>query len=70
MRLHKRSLTLHGHRTSLALEPEFWDALEEIAREKSLSLAATIAEIDDARENEAALASAVRLAILDHYRNR
>ncbi|MEI2383777.1 ribbon-helix-helix domain-containing protein [Breoghania sp. JC706] len=68
MRLHKRSLTLHGHRTSLALEPEFWDALEEIARDRSLSLAATIAQIDDNRASDAALASAVRLAVLAHYR--
>ncbi|WP_319775599.1 ribbon-helix-helix domain-containing protein [Breoghania sp.] len=68
MRLHKRSLTLHGHRTSLALEPEFWSALEEIARSRSQSLAATIAQIDDNRANDAALASAVRLAVLAHYR--
>lgn len=69
MRLQKRSLTLHGHRTSLALEPEFWTALEEIARARTQSLAATIAEIDDHRENDGALASAVRLAVLAHYRN-
>ena len=30
--LAKRSLTLHGHRTSLALEPEFWEVLEEMAQ--------------------------------------
>ena len=28
----KRSLTIAGHRTSLSLEPEFWQALQEAAR--------------------------------------
>ena len=33
----KRSLTLHGHRTSLALEPEFWDALDAMAARDGVS---------------------------------
>ncbi|MDJ0931183.1 ribbon-helix-helix domain-containing protein [Breoghania sp.] len=68
MRLHKRFLTLHGHRTSLALEPEFWEALEEIARDRALSLAATVTQIDDNHTSDAVLTSAVRLAVLAHYR--
>lgn len=65
--MHKRSLTIAGHRTSIALEPEFWDALEAIARERSLSLPALIAEIDETRE-KANLSSAIRLAVLAWYR--
>jgi predicted DNA-binding ribbon-helix-helix protein len=34
----KRSVTLAGHRTSLSLEPEFWDALKAAARAEGLSL--------------------------------
>jgi len=63
----KRSLTLAGHRTSLALEPRFWDALEEIAAARGLSLSALVAEIDETR-TETNLSSAVRLTVLDHYR--
>ncbi|NRG17862.1 ribbon-helix-helix domain-containing protein [Rhizobiales bacterium] len=69
MSLKKRSLTLHGHRTSLALEPEFWAALEEIALSREMSLAGFIAAVDDARDPESALSSAVRVKVLDHYRN-
>jgi predicted DNA-binding ribbon-helix-helix protein len=61
--LRKRSLTLAGHSTSLALEPEFWAVLDEIAAARGLSLAALIAELDKGR-GDRALASACRLAAL------
>ena len=61
--LRKRSLNLAGHATSLALEPEFWAALEDLAAARSLSLAALIAQIDAAR-GPSPLASACRLAAL------
>ena len=61
--LKKRSFTLAGHRTSIALEPEFWAVLEETARRSGRSLAALVLEIDKAR-GEHPLASALRLAAL------
>lgn len=63
MPLEKRSLTLEGHRTSLALEPEFWDGLAALAATRGMSLPRTVAEIDSTR-GERSLASAVRLAVL------
>jgi predicted DNA-binding ribbon-helix-helix protein len=57
----KRSISLHGHRTSLALEPEFWDVVESAARTRRRSLASLIAEIDDNRDPEDALSSSVRV---------
>jgi predicted DNA-binding ribbon-helix-helix protein len=65
--LHKRSLQLAGHRTSIALEPEFWAVLEEMARQKGSSLAALILAIDADRA-ERPLASACRVAALAHAR--
>lgn len=65
----KRSLTIAGHRTSIALEPEFWSALDEIAAARGLSLSQLIAEIDEAREN-ANLSSALRVTVLAWYRQR
>lgn len=65
--LQKRSMRIAGHRTSIALEPEFWRALEQIARSRDLSLPALIASIDAARAGEApdaSLASAVRVYVL------
>lgn len=65
--MQKRSFSIAGHRTSIALEPEFWLALEEIALTRSLSLAGLVREIDETRE-AANLSSAIRLSILAWYR--
>jgi predicted DNA-binding ribbon-helix-helix protein len=67
--LQKRSMRIAGHRTSLALEPQFWAALERISRERGSSLPTLIASIDEARAREtpeASLASAVRVFILEN----
>lgn len=65
--LRKRSLSLEGHRTSLALEPEFWAVLERAAAAHQRSLAALVAEIDAAR-GERPLASACRVFALQQPR--
>lgn len=67
--MEKRSLTLAGHRTSVALEPEFWTALEAIALARGLPLTALIREIDEGREGDN-LSSAVRVAVLGWYQGR
>ncbi|HEX4272800.1 MAG TPA: ribbon-helix-helix domain-containing protein [Rhizomicrobium sp.] len=63
MSLRKRSFTLSGHRTSVALEAEFWVVLEASARRQNRSLAGLVAVIDGAR-NDRPLASALRLHAL------
>ncbi|MCF4098903.1 ribbon-helix-helix domain-containing protein [Maritalea mediterranea] len=60
----KRSITIAGHRTSVALEPEFWALIEKMASEQNLSLADFIAQIDETRAQNN-LASALRLTVLD-----
>ncbi|HET7334277.1 MAG TPA: ribbon-helix-helix domain-containing protein [Rhizomicrobium sp.] len=47
--LKKRSFNIAGHKTSIALEPEFWTVLERYAKEKGISLSALVAELDKAR---------------------
>ena len=66
----KRSVTISGHRTSVSLEAEFWQALAEIAAELKRPLAKLIDEIDkrDGRGNN--LSSALRVFVLAHYRKR
>jgi predicted DNA-binding ribbon-helix-helix protein len=61
--LKKRSFSLSGHRTSVALEDEFWAILDAEARKQSVSMAALVARIDAAR-GARPLASALRLAAL------
>jgi predicted DNA-binding ribbon-helix-helix protein len=61
--LRKKSFTLSGHRTSVALEPEFWTVITDTAGERGLAVAALVAEIDGTR-GERPLASALRLFAL------
>ncbi|HVX71306.1 MAG TPA: ribbon-helix-helix domain-containing protein [Devosia sp.] len=61
--MHKRSLTIAGHHTSIALEPEFWDGLEAMASRRGLRLVHLIEEIDRTRQGPN-LSSALRVAVL------
>lgn len=67
--LKKRSILLSGHATSMALEPEFWAAMDEMALARGVTLAALIAQIDESR-GERPLASACRVAALAYARAR
>jgi predicted DNA-binding ribbon-helix-helix protein len=58
-------VVLHGHATSVALEPAFWDALALWAEEEGMSLAALIASVDRQRQG-GSLASALRVAVLGY----
>ena len=62
--LAKQSFSLSGHRTSVALEPEFWAALSALAAARGQSLAALIAATDAARAPDRPLASALRVLAL------
>jgi predicted DNA-binding ribbon-helix-helix protein len=62
-RLIKRSLILAGHSTSIALEPEFWAALEAMASGRETTLTNLLAALDEAR-GDRPLASALRVAAL------
>jgi predicted DNA-binding ribbon-helix-helix protein len=62
--LEKRSLSLSGHRTSIALEPEFWAALASLAEGEGMNLVALVTRIDAARAPEQKLASALRVFAL------
>jgi predicted DNA-binding ribbon-helix-helix protein len=61
--LKKRSFTIARHRTSIALEPEFWSALERIAAARGLPLARLVAQIDAGKRG--GLASALRVHVLE-----
>jgi predicted DNA-binding ribbon-helix-helix protein len=67
--LEKRSLSIAGHRTSIALEPQFWNALETMAGQSGQTMAGLIRQIDESRTS-ANLSSAARLAVLAWYQNQ
>lgn len=66
----KHSLTLHGHRTSVSLEQAFWESFRAIAAERGETVNALAARIDDARQGDEGLASAIRVFVLQHYRGQ
>ena len=61
--LKKRSFSLSGHRTSVALEAEFWAVIDHTAQAEGKALAALVAQIDASR-GDRPLASALRLYAL------
>ncbi|MDF1671498.1 MAG: ribbon-helix-helix domain-containing protein [Roseovarius sp.] len=63
----KHSLTLRGHRTSVSLEAEFWQAFRDIAVKKDIPVNALAAEVDATRGVERGLASAIRVYVLEHF---
>lgn len=63
----KHSLTLRGHRTSVSLEEEFWRAFLKIAENRNMAINALAAEIDEARDTDSGLASAIRLFVLREF---
>ena len=65
----KRSFTIAGHRTSISLETEFWDALKAAALAERVSIAKLIARVDKSRGGSG-LSSAVRVWVLEHFRER
>ena len=60
----KRSVEIAGHKTSISLEPLFWDMLKAAALQEGIPVNALVARIDAERlraESPPGLASAIRV---------
>ena len=64
----KRSIVIGGHKTSVSLEDAFWSNLKNIAQTKQETLAKLVERIDQTRD-QGNLSSAIRLYVLEHFRN-
>ena len=65
MSLLKKSFTIGNHRTSISLEPEFWDALELKANDQNVSLSKLVLKIDNEKPKDYNnLASYIRIWVL------
>lgn len=67
----KRSVEIAGHKTSISLEPLFWDMLREAAVREAVPVNALVARIDAERikaSNPPGLASAIRVWLLSNAR--
>tara|TARA_B100000795_G_C22769650_1_gene427315 strand:+ start:1317 stop:1520 length:204 start_codon:yes stop_codon:yes gene_type:complete len=60
----KKSLILSGHKTSVAIERDFWVALDKIAKNKNITIESLIQNIDQ-DDRDGSLASAIRVFILN-----
>jgi predicted DNA-binding ribbon-helix-helix protein len=65
----KRSIVVAGHKTSVSLEDTFWKTLKEIADSRRQTLTDLVATIDSERQR-GNLSSAIRLFVLDYYREQ
>jgi len=65
----KRSIVIAGHKTSVSLEDEFWKGLKEIAIDREMTLSDLVGTIDTDRLH-GNLSSAIRLFVLNYYRER
>jgi predicted DNA-binding ribbon-helix-helix protein len=65
----KRSIVVAGHRTSVSLEDAFWKALKEIAGRRDITLSDLVGAID-AQRDHGNLSSAIRLFVLEFYRQQ
>lgn len=61
--LEKHSITITGHKTSLSLEPEFWEELKAICKRENKSLGKIISEIDEIPTDDN-LSSKIRVFVL------
>jgi predicted DNA-binding ribbon-helix-helix protein len=64
----KRSVVIAGHRTSVSVEPLFWDALRASADARGLSLNALVGDIDESAAAMGSLSSALRVHVLNQVR--
>ena len=65
MSLQKKSFTIGNHRTSISLEPEFWNVLELKANEQDVSLSKLVLKIDNEKPKDYNnLASYIRIWVL------
>jgi predicted DNA-binding ribbon-helix-helix protein len=62
-----RNVTVSGHRTSIRLEPEMWQALQEICVRENVSLHAVVSSIAEERE-ASSLTSSIRAYLLRYFR--
>ncbi len=68
----KRSVEIAGHKTSISLEPVFWDMLKQAALKEGIPVNALVARIDAERieaETPPGLASAIRVWLVANSTN-
>lgn len=66
--LQKKSFSLSGHATSIALEPLFWEQLSLMAQQRGISLSRLVQDVDLSTPPN--LASALRVLVVKELLER
>ena len=69
----KRSIEIAGHKTSISLEPLFWDLLRAVADEEGVPINELVAQIDAERisaKTPPGLAGAIRVWLAARFIDR
>ncbi len=63
-----KNITVRGHRTSIRLEPEMWDALKDIAARESTTIHNICSLISMRKTEDSSLTAAIRVFLMLYYR--
>lgn len=63
-----KNITVRGHRTSIRLEPEMWDALKDIASRESTTIHNICSLISMRKDHDTSLTAAIRVFLMLYYR--
>ena len=67
--IRKHAIVINGRKTSISIEDAFWEPLKEVATARGTSVAKVISMIDSHHQNTN-LSSAIRVTVLEFYRDR
>lgn len=62
-----RNLVINNRRTSMRMEAEFWMALEDMARQRGVSVAGLVSQVDMDR-GKSPLTRVIRVLCISHFR--
>ncbi len=65
----KRSVVIKNRKTSVSLEDAFWKGIKSISAARSITVSELVAEVNGERRH-GNLSSALRLFVLQHYRDQ
>lgn len=64
-----RNVKINGHRTSIRLEPEMWEALHEVAGLESCSIHDVCGAVHAVKDKGASFTGALRVFLMQYYRS-
>ena len=67
--LQSRNVRIHRRRTSVRLEPEMWNALNEIAALETSTVHEICSAVHDLKDPKTSFTAALRVFLMEYYRN-